>query len=291
MTALPQGFEDPWEHVRLLSDAGRNQVLVNMLRRYVKPGSRVLEVGCGTGVLSCLAARMGAARVYAVEPTALVDQARRLVAHNGLGRVVDVLEGMVEDLEPRRVDLAFSELLNADPFLEGILPASDAAAAWLAPGGVLAPGRLRILVAPVVGVASTAEAVAARRELKRLGAATGADLGPAIRHVGDAGTYRYVAEVEDLAGSAVVAWDVALGRGWRPPDELELDLDVAPGADAGGVAVWFEAEYAPGSWLRNPPGEGGHWGQLVCGWSDPPKGRRLRVRIEVEEDELTVHPA
>lgn len=291
MKGLPQGFEDPWEHVRLLSDASRNRVLVELLRRHVTPGARVLEVGCGTGVLSCLAARMGAARVYAVEPTALADQARRLVDQNRLGGVVEVLDGMVEDLDPRPVDLAFSELLNADPFLEGLLPASDAAASWLAPGGVLAPGRLRILAAPVVGVASTAEAVAARRELQRLGGAAGVDLGAAVRHVGDAGTYRYVAEVDDLAGSAVVVWDVELGRGWRPPDELELDLQAAAGADVGGVAVWFEAEYAPGSWLANPPGEGGHWGQLVCGWSDPPRGRKLRVRVEVEEDELTVHPA
>lgn len=290
MKALPAGFADPWEHVRLLSDPVRNGVLHDTLKRYAK-GARVLEVGCGTGVLSCLAARLGARKVWGVEPTPLADVARELVARNGLGATVEILDGYVEELDPRPVDLAFSELLNADPFLEGILPASDAARSWLVAGGVLAPARLRILAAPVAAVASTAEAVAARRELARLGEAAGVDLAPAIRRISEAGTFRYVAEVEELAGSAVVLWEIALGQGWRPPEETEVVLDVAAGDEAGGVAVWFEAEYAPGAWLANAPGAGGHWGQLVCGWSDPPRGRRLRVRVEVEDDELTVEPA
>src|SRR5690606_20161346 len=134
-----------WEHVRLLSDRPRNDALITLLRRHA-PGARVLEVGCGTGLLSCVAAKLGAARVYAVEPTPLAEEARRLVAHNGLEGVVEVLEAPIEELTPRPVDLAFSELLNADPFYEGLVPAMEAAAAW---GGRLAPRRLRVWTALV----------------------------------------------------------------------------------------------------------------------------------------------
>ena len=52
-----EGFADPWEHVRLLSDAHRNKALLDVLGRHV-PGRSVLEVGCGTGLLSLIAARV-----------------------------------------------------------------------------------------------------------------------------------------------------------------------------------------------------------------------------------------
>ena len=52
-------FADPWEQLRLLSDAPRNALLIELLRRRA-PGARVLEVGCGTGLLSCAAAALGA---------------------------------------------------------------------------------------------------------------------------------------------------------------------------------------------------------------------------------------
>jgi SAM-dependent methyltransferase len=135
------GFANPWEHVRLLSDGDRNEAMLALLARRA-PGARVLEVGCGAGLLSCAAARLGARHVYAVEPTPMAAIARQMVRDNGLEGVVEVLEGRVEDLEPRPVDLAFSELLNADPFVEGVLDAMDGAASWCAlRGEVLSPGE------------------------------------------------------------------------------------------------------------------------------------------------------
>ncbi|MBA2322293.1 MAG: class I SAM-dependent methyltransferase [Deltaproteobacteria bacterium] len=284
-----EGFADPWEHARLLSDRGRNDALLGLLSRRA-PGARVLEIGAGTGLLSCVAARMGAARVLAVEPTERVHDAARLVAVNGLGDIVYVRQGMVEDLPPEPVDLAFSELLNADPFTEGILPAMDAARAWLAPGGYASPSRLRIWMAPVRAVPSASETDVARAEMTRFGEAVGIDVETVLEAVDPSGMYRYLDEVGPLAGPPQVIWDIALGDGWRPPEACTRRLKVAPGETAGGVVVWFEAEIEPGVWLDNGPGGGGHWGQLVCGWSDAPPPGDLDVLVEVEEDELTVRP-
>ena len=136
----PEGFADLWEHVRLLSDDGRTDALVRLLERHA-PGRRVLEVGCGTGLLSCVAAALGAREVVAVEPTGQADLARQLVHAAGLGDRVEVVEAAIEDLSPRPMDLVFSELLNADPFAEGVVEVSRAARAWLADGGLLAPSH------------------------------------------------------------------------------------------------------------------------------------------------------
>lgn len=43
----------------------------------------VLDVGCGTGILSIFAARAGAKHVYAVDNANIVKQARQIIEKNG----------------------------------------------------------------------------------------------------------------------------------------------------------------------------------------------------------------
>ena len=70
-------------------------------------GKVVLDVGCGTGVLSIFAAKAGAKKVYAVEATKCARLAKDLVARNGLANTtVTVIEGLVEEIElPEKVDI------------------------------------------------------------------------------------------------------------------------------------------------------------------------------------------
>ncbi len=60
----------------------------------IKPGERVLELGCGAGLLSIAAAKLGARRVVAtdLDPRAL-DAAHRNVRANSLEKVVEVRAG------------------------------------------------------------------------------------------------------------------------------------------------------------------------------------------------------
>lgn len=57
----------------------------------------VLEVGCG--FLSLWAAQQGAAKVIAVEPSAVCQVARQLVRHNRLEHVIEVIQGNVQELQ------------------------------------------------------------------------------------------------------------------------------------------------------------------------------------------------
>ena len=43
----------------------------------------VLDVGCGTGILSMFAAKAGAKQVYGVDMSGIVEQARTIVEKNG----------------------------------------------------------------------------------------------------------------------------------------------------------------------------------------------------------------
>jgi len=289
----PSGFANPWEHARLLSDRARNEAMLSVIRKHA-PGSRVLEVGCGSGLLSVLAAKAGATEVHGVEPTVLVELAKELVAANHLQHIVQIHEGMIEDVDPRPVDLAFSELLNADPFFEGVVSAMAAAADWVVPGGVLAPRRLVVKVALARVPDSAREVRSAQSEIARLAAEFEVSLGPLETLLRTEEPYMYMSEAVEIVSDPVVAFDVQLGSTTEVPERAEVVLEVSePGPVAGAVA-WFEAEMMDGLTLANPPGATGHWGQLVCAFATEKghrKGAEVGLRVIVDEDSLEIRRA
>lgn len=67
-------------------------------------GKAVLDVGCGTGILSIFCARAGARKVYAVDASGIAKQAEQIVADNGYADVIAVINGKMEEVElPEKV--------------------------------------------------------------------------------------------------------------------------------------------------------------------------------------------
>lgn len=96
-----------------LKDRQRTDAFAAAIAAVVQPGDVVVEVGAGTGILSFLAARAGAARVLAVEidPT-MAATLRQSVAANGLGDVVEVLEGDARDVHLPPADVVIAEVID-----------------------------------------------------------------------------------------------------------------------------------------------------------------------------------
>ena len=59
----------------------------------------VLDVGCGTGILSMFCAQAGAKHVYGIDCSSIIDQARIIIEKNGFGNVITLIKGKVEDVE------------------------------------------------------------------------------------------------------------------------------------------------------------------------------------------------
>ena len=106
------------------------------LEERVRPGAAVLDLGCGSGILAIAAAKLGAARVLALDldPNA-VRAARQNAAANGVEHIIDVREGTLalESLtQPDTFDIIVANISGLT--LERLSPAL---APSLAPGGLL----------------------------------------------------------------------------------------------------------------------------------------------------------
>ncbi|KAJ3013289.1 UNVERIFIED_CONTAM: Protein arginine N-methyltransferase 3 [Siphonaria sp. JEL0065] len=110
----------------------------------------VLDVGCGTGILSMFAAKSGAKHVYAVDNSTIILRAKEIVKQNGLDSKITFIRGEVENisLPVDTVDVIVSEWMGYFLLFEGmfdsVITARDR---WLAPGGVMAPSHANILIA------------------------------------------------------------------------------------------------------------------------------------------------
>ncbi|KAJ7205187.1 protein arginine N-methyltransferase [Mycena pura] len=112
----------------------------------------VLDVGCGTGILSLVAARAGAKRVFAVDASDIAEKAERIVKANGLEDTITVVRGKVEDITlpdgVQQVDVIISEWMGYallyESMLDSVLRARDR---FLRPGGVMSPSQCKMMLA------------------------------------------------------------------------------------------------------------------------------------------------
>lgn len=112
----------------------------------------MLDIGCGTGILSIFAARAGAKHVYAVENAEIALFAKEIIKQNGLSNKITVLKGKMEEinLPVKKVDIILSEwmgyFLLYESMLDTVLWARDK---YLAPGGKILPDKCTMYVAGI----------------------------------------------------------------------------------------------------------------------------------------------
>ena len=82
-----QVFSRFLEQERMLADNPRMTFYHEMIKRKIQPGDRVIDLGTGTGILAAFASRQGAAKVYALDHSSIIEEARALARHNTVENV------------------------------------------------------------------------------------------------------------------------------------------------------------------------------------------------------------
>ncbi|RVE74182.1 hypothetical protein OJAV_G00019410 [Oryzias javanicus] len=112
----------------------------------------VLDVGCGTGILSMFAARAGAKQVIAVDQSDIVYQAMDIIRSNQLEDRITLIKGRIEDIKlpVEKVDIIISEwmgyFLLFESMLDSVVYARDL---YLSDGGSVYPDLCNISLAAV----------------------------------------------------------------------------------------------------------------------------------------------
>ncbi|GME74736.1 unnamed protein product [Ambrosiozyma monospora] len=112
----------------------------------------VLDVGCGTGVLSMFAAQAGAKHVIAVDMSNIIEMAQQVIDLNGFSDKITLLRGKLEDVKMPydKVDIIISEwmgyFLLYESMLDTVLIARDR---YLKKGGLIFPDKASIQIAMI----------------------------------------------------------------------------------------------------------------------------------------------
>ncbi len=148
-------------HHEMLSDRVRTLAYKDAIEKNAEStilDKTVLDLGCGTAILSMFCARAGAKSVVGVDMSSIVHQAMDIVRENGLESKINLKHGRLEDLDLDGVkfDVIVSEWMGYFLLYEAMLDSViSARKRFLKPGGRVLPNRCTM---HLVGVSDTERA-------------------------------------------------------------------------------------------------------------------------------------
>jgi len=281
-------YRDVATHKLLLQDVVRTEAFERALEELVKPGSQVLDFGCGTGILSLFASRFGAKKVFAVDRCEFIQFAHDIAQANNIDNIQfhhDDEESLEIDTS---VDLIVSEWMGHFLLFEAMLgPLLAVRDKFLKAGGVMIPREVTFHAGLVcdkyfyeelsffrnnpygINFSPIAESPFWQTELKCL---TPRQILPTTVHLGTFDMHTLKA----------------------PPTELVGNTTPSKPATIYGVCGWFSAKLAPtisfGTGPDDPPT---HWEQLYFPFSEPfdvSPSREVTIRIVLPDNESTYEP-
>ena len=266
----------------MIADRVRAEAYAQALRKTVRKGSVVVEIGTGPGVFAVLACQLGASKVYAIEPAEIIQVAREIAAANGCASRIEFFEQLSHHVTlPSRADVMFSDLRGVLPLFQRHIPAIvDARQRLLAPGGIIIP-RKDTVWAAIVEALKPYEGIVDPWDKSPFSQ----DLAPARALAVNDGQRVRVSPEQLLAEQKV--WATLNYATIEDPDVRgNLEWIVERAGTGHGIVVWFDADLAEGIGFSNAPGTPETvYGSYFFPWTQPvplQSGQVVCVRLEAK---------
>ncbi|KAF2757794.1 HNRNP arginine N-methyltransferase [Pseudovirgaria hyperparasitica] len=232
-------------HETMIKDKVRTEAYRDFIykHKHIFEGKVVLDIGCGSGILSLFCAKAGAAKVIAVDNSNIIEKTRLVVHASAFDDKITCVRGKIEEvtLPVSKVDIIVSEWMGYallyEAMLDSVLWARDK---YLKPDGLMVPSHCTLHIAPVV------EDVVLKEKMKFWRQVYDFDLTPMMNVEG---TARPVVEIMyhepkeigarsyeflQLPLHTITASELSFVKEFR----LEIDQDID---SLGGWLIWFDA--------------------------------------------------
>ncbi|HYY72676.1 MAG TPA: 50S ribosomal protein L11 methyltransferase [Candidatus Bathyarchaeia archaeon] len=266
----------------MIADRVRVDAYVEALRKTVRKGSVVVEIGTGPGVFAVLACQLGASKVYAIEPAEIIQVAREVAAANSCAEKIEFFEQLSRRATlPTRADVMLSDLRGVLPFFQRHIPAIvDARQRFLGPGGSMIP-RKDTLWAAIVEAPKPYGGIVDPWDKNPFGQ----DLGLArVLAVNDGQKARV--SPEQLLTTPKLWATLDYSTVESPDVRGKLEWAGERGGTGHGIAVWFDTELAEGVGFSNAPGTTETvYGSYFFPWAHPvplQKGQSVCVHLQAK---------
>jgi ribosomal protein L11 methyltransferase len=115
------------------------QLVLEMLETYTPQGGDVFDIGCGSGILSIAALKLGAARAFGVDVEAdAMPAALKNAANNGVVDRLEITLGSVDEIKDGLFEIGHAPLVLANILAHILIRLLDAGMSDLiSPGGIL----------------------------------------------------------------------------------------------------------------------------------------------------------
>lgn len=239
-------------HRLMVGDSVRVAAFQKAIHAVVKPGSVVVDLGTGTGLLAFFACQAGARKVYAIErEQEMLAIAEAIARANGWADRVTFLPGHSTALGlPERADVVISETIGHFGLEEQIIHLmADASTRFLAPGGILVPSSLRLFLVPVESSEGWKVVEFWENDLYSIDFRSARRWAASALQILSVSPDSFLAEPRCFLEIDLAQLPSPLPTFWG----AELAFSAFRPGILHGLAGWFEAELAPGHTLSTSP--------------------------------------
>ena len=250
-------YERVSHHRSMISDHTRTFSFRDAINEVVGRDSIVVDLGSGTGILALFAAKAGAARVYAIERTGMINVARRIAVRNKISNIIWLHDDSSDVELPEPCTVLLSECLGyfalQENMITDLLHFRDR---WLIPDGALIPQQVMLSLAPV----ESAQAY----DNVDFWSAAGRDYGidfEDLRRIGANSTYRHRFEQSELLAEPASAAELNLRSARDANVSIASQFFINRPGILHGVVGYFSARLSDSVFLDTKPGSLTHWQQ------------------------------